>query len=99
MRRSARAIALGLTLLTAACSRNGLQLAVSSAPADPALLLSCARSVATERGFGDITQSAEPMGLQAKSVVEVPGANGSASSYDLLTVQLAPAKKGVRMLV
>ena len=97
MRRPARALVLAVTAVTGACSRNGLQLNVSSQPADPALLLSCARTVASQRGLGEITQSAEE--LQAKSAVDVPGARGGAPSYDMLTVRLAPEKAGMRMVV
>jgi hypothetical protein len=99
MRRSALALTFGVTLLTAACSRNGMQLAVSNKPADPSLLLSCARSVASERGLGEITQNSEAMELQAKSAVDVAASGGTAPSYDLLTVKLSPARKGLRMLV
>ena len=72
MRRTARAFTLGATLLLgAACSRNAMNLAVANRPADPTLLLSCVRSVAAERGLGEITQTSGT--LQAKSPVVAGG--------------------------
>lgn len=101
MRRPLRAFTLGASLLSAACAGHGLTFRPTARPADPALLLSCARNVASERGLGEITMSAEPMQLQAKSAVDVSaGAERAATpSYDVLTVQLSRAKQGVRMLV
>lgn len=98
MRRSARAFTLGATLLgAAACNRNAMNLAVANHPANPALLMSCARTVATERGLADVTQSSET--LQAKSAVAAAGEQGVTPTYDVLTVTLSPAKQGLRMLV
>ena len=102
MRRPVRAFVFGASLLSAACAGHGLTLRPTARPSDPALLLSCARNVATERGLGEITMSAEPMELQAKSVVDVSAGaeRGGTPSYDVLTVQLSRgAKQGVRMLV
>jgi hypothetical protein len=101
MRRPLRAFPLGAALLSAACSGHGLTLRPSARPADPALLLSCARNVAAERGLGEVTMSAEPMQLQAKSAVDVSAAaeRSTTPSYDVLTVQLSHAKQGVKMLV
>jgi hypothetical protein len=98
MRRTARAFTIVATLVaTAACNRNGLNLAVSNHPTDPALLMSCARSVASDRGLPVISQSDGT--LQAKSVVATPGDESVAPSYDVLTVKLSPAKRGLSMLV
>ena len=101
MRRPLRAFTLGAALLSAACAGHGISLGTSNRPTDPALLLSCARSVASERGLGEITQSPETMELQAKSAVDVstPSERGTTPSYDVLTVKIAQAKQGLRMLV
>ena len=57
MRRSARVLSLVVPALTAAlasaCAGHGITLGPAGHPTDPALLLSCARSVATERGLGE----------------------------------------------
>src|SRR5438067_290338 len=99
MRRSARVLSLVVPALTAAlasaCAGHGITLGPAGHPTDPALLLSCARSVATERGLGDVTQPAGALELQAKSTITAP-----TPSYDLLTVKIAQEKKGdFRMLV
>jgi hypothetical protein len=100
MRRSFRALTLGTTLLTAACGGRALSLGAATRPVDRSLILSCVRSVASERGLGEITQSAETMELQAKSTVQMPDEErGGTPTYDVLTVKLAQANKGMRMLV
>jgi hypothetical protein len=101
MRRPLRAFTLGAALLSAACAGHGLNLRPSSRPTDPALLLSCARSVASERGLGEITQPAGSLELQAKSAVDASNSaeHAATPSYDVLTVKISQAQKGVRMLV
>ena len=100
MRRTARAFTLGATLLSAACAGHGISLRSTSHATDPSLLLSCARSVASERGLGDITQPVGALELQAKSSVEMPAPETDGTpSYDVLTVKLSPWRSGFRMLV
>ena len=102
MRRpSLLALALGVSLIGTACAGRGPNIGSRSRPTDPALLLSCARSVASERGLGEVTLSPESMELQAKSSVAVSptSARGPAPSYDVLTVRISRAKQGLRMLV
>ena len=98
MRRSARAFTLGATLLSAACAGHGITLSTTSRPADPALLLSCARSVASEHGLAQITQSSAQLEARTPMAVQTSEERGSAS-YDVLTVKLSRAKEGLRMLV
>jgi hypothetical protein len=99
MRRSPRAslLVVATLLLGTACSRNAMQLNVAQRPADPALLLSCARSVASHRGLGEIAESGEQ--LQAKSPVVTDVDQGATPTYDVLTVKFSRARKGLNMLV
>jgi hypothetical protein len=79
-------------ILSAGCAGRGISLSTNNHPQDPALLLSCARAVATDQGLGVVTQSSDAFEIQAKSSVDTP-------TRDVLTVTLSPAKKGFQMLV
>lgn len=89
-----------LLLAATACASGGITLSTNSKPRDPNLLLSCARTVASQQGLAIVPTSAPGYELQAKSPVE-PTTIGSAAvpSYDVLTVTLSPAKRGFAMLV
>jgi hypothetical protein len=102
MRRRVPSLALALLVAPLGACAHGISLTTgSSSPPDPALLMSCARSIATDQGLGVISQPPGQYEMQAKSVVETPTTpdRAAAPSYDVLTVKLSPAKEGFRMLV
>lgn len=96
MRRSARALPACSALLLTACAGHGF--AGSRHPVDPSLLLGCGRAVSAEHGLTDVTQSTNE--LEARSVVDAAHAPAQGSAaYDALTITLAPAKQGLRLVV
>ena len=95
----ARSVCLSAVLVSA-CAGRSLTFATTTRPNDPNLLLSCARTVATDQGLGVVTQANGQLELQAKSAVEGPeDAPSAPRTYDVLTVKLSPAKRGFEMLV
>lgn len=105
MRRPAAAPAIArvtsacvVVIASTACARGGITLSTNSKPQDPALLLSCARTVVAEQGLAISPSQGAGYELEAKTAV-APTTNGTAPSYDVLTVKVAPAKRGFAMLV